>query len=143
MSIAIEQAFISKILTGGLALDIVHDNGVYSVWNGTSYDSRQGVYEPTNGRAYITIKTFSALQKRQDMKNTDFSVGTYQAIVKYPIGDFAYRDMVQKVNGLFGDVISYGSQVVNIIDKSIDGGRIENGFYQVVIRINYKAFIAK
>jgi len=147
MSINIDNAFTSAILAGGLALDVVHDNGIYSYWNGSAYVSVQGVYTPDANRAYCEIKVFPASTTPLTLSSYDDSRGIYQAIVHYPAdtGSIAAKTKAESILALFkpGATLTSGSQAVNIMNKTRDGGRVEGGFYQIVIRVEYRAYTAR
>ena len=144
MSVKIDQAFISAIMTGGLALDIVHENGLFSVWSGSVYNSTQGVYVPTASRAFIEIRNFPADETAYSLNSSNSAVGLFQAILKYPTdsGAVTVKNKAEELLNLFsiGSSISYNSQQVFIQAKSRDGGRVDGGYYQVVCRVNYQAF---
>ena len=147
MSIAIDQAFIDTILSGGLSIDVVHENGGYSVWGGVTYSSVLGVYTPTAGREFCEIRTFPANTQSFTLNDTDENVGLFQVILKFPndAGAFTAKTKAESVLALFkaGTSISYGGQVVHIVSSNRDGGRNDGGYYQIVIRANYQAFVAK
>jgi len=147
MTIAIDQTFTDTMLTGSLALDLVHENGAYSTWNIIEYTSHLGVYSPTPGREFAELKTFPSGKSAYTLANTDEYVGLFQVILKYPAdeGAFAVKTKAEDVLALFpiGGVLSYDSQQVSIVSASRDGGRNDGGFYQIVIRINYRAFVAR
>lgn len=147
MSIKIDQAFVSEILNGGLALDVVHENGGYSVWGGSAYTHHNGVYTPDAQTAFLEIKTFPAGKDAFSLAHSDESVGLFQCIVRYPVdtGAIAVKTKADQVLTLFpvGGVITYSTQSVNIVSNSRDGGRVEEGFYQIVVRANYRAFVQR
>ena len=145
MSIKIDQAFTSAILSGGLALDVVHENGIYSEWGGAAYTSKEGPYTPDQG--HIEITTFPAGTEPLSLNNSDEAVGLFQAIIKYPV-DTASIIAKQKAEALLalfpiGTAIIYDGQKVYPVSKNRDGGRVEGGFYQIVVRVNYRAFISR
>lgn len=148
MSIKIDQALESTMLTGSLEIDIVHEGGSFSVWDGSAYTTqKKGVYSPSTQREYLEIKTFPAGTDSHDLNTTDDSVGLYQCIVRYPTdqGAIAAKTKAELILALFkaGTNITYSGQVVNIVSNDRDGGREEGGFYQIVTRANYRAFVPK
>jgi hypothetical protein len=147
MSEAIDQAFIDTILSGGLAIDVVHENGLYSTWSGTAYTHTAGVYTPDANREHCEIRNFPADRVPYSLNHSDVEVGFFQIILKYPsdIGAHTIKAKAEDVLALFkhGTPITYGSQSVNIDSKRRDGGRIEGGFYQIVVRISYRAFVSR
>lgn len=147
MSINIDNAFTSAILNGGLALDVVHDNGIYSYWSGSAYSSVSGVYTPDANREYTEIKVFPASVVPLSLRDSDEHVGVFQAIVKYPAdtGAIAAKTKAEAVLALFNmnTPLAYSGQKVFVTGKSRDGGRQEGGFYQIVVRVNYRAFVTR
>jgi hypothetical protein len=144
---AIDQAFISTILDGGLGIDIVHENGLYSTWSGTAYAHTAGVYTPDANREHCEIRNFPADRVPYSLNHSDAEVGFFQIILKYPadIGAYTIKSKAEDVLALFvpGTPIEYNGQTINIESKRRDGGRIEGGFYQIVVRISYRAFVPR
>ena len=147
MSIAIEQALNTAILDEGLELDIVFDNGIYSTHDGFQYEHSRGVYTPSAERGFLEAKVFPADVSPQSLADSDVHLGLFQVIVKYPndSGLFAAKEKAQAVLAMFsiGSSITYDAQKVYIDSKRIDGGRSEGGFYQIVVRFNYRAFVTR
>ena len=147
MSINIDNALTSAILAGGLAIDVVHDNGIYSEWGGSAYTHSQGVYTPDANREYCEIKVFPASTTPFSLATTDEERGLYQVIVKYPAdtGAIAAKTKAEEILGLFdpNSGLTSGGQKVHIISKTRDGGRVDGGFYQIVIRVEYRAYVAR
>ena len=147
MSIAIDQALISTVLGGGLDADIVHENGLYSTWSGSAYVSGQGVYTPSADREYIEIHNFPAGVTDFSSNTSDEFVGIFQGIIKYPAdaGAITIKQKAEAFLALFtiGSAIVYSGQNVFPTSKNRDGGRIEGGFYQIVCRVNYRAFVSR
>jgi len=145
VTIAIDQAFTSAMLAGGLGIDIVHENGAYSTWGGAAYTSVAGVYTPQPQREFAEIRTFPAGRAAFSLKTSDEDVGLFQCILKYPadVGAITAKTKAEAVLALFpiGGTLTYSGQVVNIVSSNRDGGRTDGGFYQVVVRINYRAFV--
>jgi len=147
MSLKIDQSFVATILAGGLAIDVVHENGLYSTWNGTAYVHSSGVYTPSASREFMEIRSFPAGSKAYSLADSDEYVGLFQSIIKYPadVGAVTIKTKAELLLALFkvGNKITYSAQDVEILSKARDGGRIEGGFYQVVCRINYKAIVTR
>lgn len=147
MSIKIDQAFIDATLNAGLAIDVVHENGVYSVWSGSEYDGHVGVYKPTNGRPYVKIKQFPAGSGPLSLADSDDHRGMFQAKFKYPAdsGAVAIKEKAETFLDAFqiGTPILYSGQKIFPESKRRDGGRIEGGFFQIVCRVEYRAFTTR
>jgi len=147
MSIKIDQAFTSLMLGGSLGIDIVHDNGAYSAWDGVSYTSKRGVYKPQARREFMEMTTFQASKAAFSLADTDDAVGFYQCILKYPadVGAIIVKQKAEQVLNLLkvGSKPTYAGQKINIISNNRDGGRVNGGFYEIVIRANYRAFVTR
>jgi len=147
MSIKIDQAFTALMLGGSLSIDIVHDNGAYSTWDGVSYTSKRGVYNPQARREFMEMTTFPANKAAFSLADTDDAVGLYQCILKYPadVGAIIAKQKAEQVLNLLkiGSKLTYSGQEINIISNSRDGGRVDGGFYEIVIRANYRAFVTR
>lgn len=143
----IDQALDSAALSGGLAIDLIFENGVYSVWGGSSYTNKTGVYTPETDREHMELKNFPASSIPLSLKHSDEYVGFYQAIIKYPsdAGSISIKQKAEAFLNLFtiGNSIVYNTQKVFISSKNRDGGRIESGFYQIVCTVNYRAFVTR
>ena len=144
MSITIDQAFIQAVMNGGLALDIVLENGVFSTWNGSAYVNSVGAYTPVAGRGFIEIRSFPAGTRAFSLSDSDEHVGLFQAIIKYPADTSAFLVKTKAENFLslfkIGAAITYNVHKVFIVSKYRDGGRSEGSFYQIVCRVNYQAY---
>jgi len=147
MSIAIDQAFTNAMITGGLAIDLVHENGVYSTWNGSSYDSQTGVYEPQARREFAEMRHFPADGAPISLANTNENTGLYQVLLKYPavVADMTAKLKAEDVLAILKPtaLLTYAGQVVEIISSSRDGGVNAGGYYEILIRANYRAFVAR
>ena len=147
MSIAIDQAFTSAMVAGGLGIDLVFENGVWAYWNGSTYENKVGVYTPSTDRPFAELVTFPASKDALSMKDSDESLGLFQVTVKYPadVGAIIAKTKAESVLSLMkvGQIISYLTQTVYITSHSRLGGRVEGGFYQIVVRANYRAFVTR
>ena len=144
MTIKIDQAFIKRILEGGLEIDIVHEDGNYSQW-GSYYTHITGVYTPTASRPYLEIKNFPSITSAFSVADTDEHLGLFQVIIRYPVdaAGIAIKRKAEQVLSLLkvGATLLYEDQKIFIDSNSRDGGRVEGGFYQIVARANYRAYV--
>jgi len=147
MSLAIDQALTSAILGGGLGIDLVHENGVWSQWSGTAYTSETGAYTPTNGRAYAELSVFPASKVAYSLAGHDEDVGLFQVILHYPpdVGSVVCKTASETVRGILsvGAMLTYSGQQVEIVGNTRDSGIVDGGFYKIVVRANYRAFTAR
>lgn len=144
--IKIDQALVDTILSGNLALDVVHENGSYSQWT-TVYTTKSGVYTPIADRPFLEIKNFPAGSSPLSLAHSNDVVGLYQVIVRYPVdtGAITAKNKTEAVLALFkvGSTITYSTQNIHIESNARDGGRVNEGFYEIVVRINYRAFVTR
>ena len=154
MTQEVDQALITAILDGELEIDVVHENGVYSVWNGAVYKHLTGVYIPENNREFCEVRNFPASRTALSLAHSDQETGIFQIILKYPsdVGAHTIKAKAELIIDLFviGESVSYinqdytpVTQEVYVESKTRDGGRQQGGFYQIVIRINYYAFVSR
>lgn len=144
MSIKVDQALVTAVLEAGFEIDIIHENGIYTVWDGANYLHSTGVYTPSANREHAEIRVFPAGKAPFSLANSDESVGLLQVILKYPAdtGAFLVKQKAEQVLTEFaiGATFTYSGQTVEIMSSARDGGRVEGGFYQIVVRANYRAF---
>lgn len=147
MSVKIDQALLSSAIAGGFALDLVLSDEEYAVWNGASYDFKTGVYTPTQSRPYVAVDIFPAGKSSFSLAHTDEEVGLIQFLVNHPIrnGSIVAKAKVGAMEAVFkiGSNHSYDGQVVEIDRNSRSAGTYENGFYQIMFRAYYRAFVSR
>lgn len=143
----IDAALIAAVLNGGLAMDVIHENGSYSTWDGVSYSNVDGVYTPSADREHMEIMNFPASVAPLSMADSDEVSGLFQAIIKYPAdtGAVATKAKAWAFLALFpmGAALTYSGQNVYPTSKNMDRGRTEGGFYQIVCRVEYRAFVPR
>ena len=147
MSLKIDQALNSTTLNGGLAIDLIYENGAYVVWDGAAYVEKKGAYPTETDREHLELRNFPASSIPLSLKHSDEYVGMFQAIIKYPadVGAIIIKQKAELFLDLFtlGTAVIYDGQKVYPTSKNRDGGRIEGGFYQIVCRVDYRAFVAR
>jgi len=144
MSVAIDQALINALRSAALGVDIVLENGVYCTWNGASYDDVVGAYTVDPGTPYMEATVIPASVGAVTLAHTDEHLGVFQIVVNYPAdsGSYDAKQTAEAVLALFavGVPVAYSGQNVYPVAKGRTGGRMEGGFYQIVVRVNYRAF---
>lgn len=147
MSIAIDQAFTAAMLGGGLGIDLVHENGAYSLWNGASYTTQTGVYTPQARREFAEMRHFPASRSAASLAHTDEHLGLYQVILKFPAdtADMTAKLKAEAVIAILkpAALLTYNGQSVEIISASRSAGVVNSGFYELMVRANYRAFVAR
>lgn len=147
MSIAIDQAFTSALMAGVLGIDLVHENGAYSVWDGASYATQTGVYEPSARREFAELRHFPADRGAASLSDTDEHAGMYQVLLKYPpdTADMTAKQKAEAVLAILkpAALLTYGGVAVEILSASRDAGVNNGGFYELMIRAQYRAFVAR
>lgn len=143
MSIKIPQAFYSAMLNGGLGVDLVFPNGIYSTWNGSTYSSVTGAYNPEINRPYVELHNFPAGKGPLSLSHSDENKGLFQAIVNTPLdgGWLPARALMDSVSALLpiGGAIAYDDQDV-VIDSHRESNGSNDKFHSLVFRAEYTAF---
>jgi len=145
----IDQALIEQLLSAGLELDIVHENGNYSEWDTdiSDYIHYSGVYKPNAQNAYLECKNFPAGRTQFSLAHSDEHTGLFQVIVRYPSDKAAFtaKSKAEQILEAFkiGRKMTYAFQTVSIVSNSRGAGISDGGFYQIVTRSNYRAFVAR
>lgn len=149
MTIKTQQALTATMQNGGFALDIVHKNGSYSVWNGVSYESFTGVYQPTIGRAFAAIHVNPIDTTSMTLNDSVQDDGIFQVSLRYPL-DSSTIDSEQKADEI-SEVFKVGSRIVcdghtvHIWRRSRSNGVQSigdeySGFYKTIIRYHYRSY---
>jgi len=148
MSLRTEQALVQALLDGNLQLDIVHENGNFSVWNGVEYVHENGTYLPQADRPYIENKNLSADTQPFSLNDSDDYLGTFQINLYYP-SDTGGIAMKQKVETIIKDIFTIGKRLVydgqKVIIESNRQNRllIAGGFMTMVLRIDHRSFVSR
>jgi len=144
MNINIDKAFTAAIMGVG-GIDIIHDGGAYSIWNGSSYDSQKGTYSQEARTPSVEIKTFQTIRKAYSLNDTDAINGYFQIITRYPsqTGQYAAKNKaIEFMTALpSGGSLVYSGVTVNITSSEVISSGSVDGFYQVVSTAKFTAYV--
>lgn len=145
MSLQVRQALSSAFMAGGFGLDIVHQNGIYSVFTGSGYETKKGTYTPTDGRPYLELNFFDAGTDAAMLKHWDEEIGTLQVLLHYPElqGAIPADSKAKEITDLFyiGSTHTYLTQRVQMTSgRTLTEGAPVDGWYKLRLRMPYLAF---
>lgn len=141
--IKIDQAFTSALLAAEIGLDIVWENGIYSVWDGSTYTTTNGVYVPTNGRAWTEAFVLPNDTTGLSLSTSNQTDGLFRVILRYPrdIGSITAKTKADQIFDAFkiASIVEYGGQGAVITNYQRQEGTPEDGWYKLVLSIFYRA----
>lgn len=146
--IKIDQAFTSALLAAEIGLDIVWENGIYSVWDGSSYTTTNGVYVPTNGRAWIEAFLLPNDITALGLSATNETDGVFRCVLRYPAntGSIAAKQKADEIMTGFpvGARLTYSDQKVTVTSQDRrQGTTLDENWYSLVVSFNYRTFLAR
>lgn len=132
MSIKVDQALVQSFISGNFLLPIAHENIDYT---------------PTVGTAYAEITVFDTGTEPLDLAHTNEQIGLFQCVLRYPVntGAVAAKTKAEAIFNRFeiGSKHTYSGQDVWITAHDRQPGYPENGWYKIVMRMRYRAFITR
>ena len=132
MSIKVDQALIQSFISAAFGLPVAHENIDYT---------------PTVGTAYAEITVFDSGTEALDLSHTNERIGLFQCVLRYPIntGAVAAKTKAEAIFNRFeiGSKHTYSGQDVWITAHDRQPGYPENGWYKIVMRMRYRAFITR
>jgi len=143
------QALTTAFLDGGFSMDVVHKNGSYSVWNGSSYDFFNGVYQPTVGREFAAIHVNPVDTTSMTLNDSVQDDGIFQISLRYPLDSASINteQKVDEISSIFnvGSRLVYAGHTVHIWRRSRSNGVQSIGdeyssFYKTIIRYHYRSY---
>lgn len=130
MTIKVDQALINAFITGAFGLPIAHENIDYT---------------PTVGTAYVELTVFDAGTAPLSMSDSDEQLGILQAILRHPpdAGAIAAKTAAEAIFDYFPIASRhlYSGQYVQILAHDRGAGRVVDGWYQIVCRVRFRAFV--
>lgn len=148
MSIKIDQAFTSTLLAAEPDLDIVWENGTYSVWGGASYAHQTGVYSPDTDRPYIEAFMLPNNITPLGLSTTNETDGLFRCILRYPAntGSITAKQKADEIMASFpvGGRLTYSGQTVTVTSQDRrQGATSDDNWYSLVVSFNYIAFLSR
>lgn len=127
--IEVDQALVKAFVDGAFGLPIAHENLFY---------------EPTPGTAYAQLVVFQNDVTAYSIAHSDETDGVFQITLRYPVNKSAGPAKI-KADAILsafkiGTRLVYSTQRVTIMSARRESGVPEDGWYKIVLTINYKAF---
>lgn len=130
MTLKVYQAFVSDFITQAFGLPIAHENDDYT---------------PTKGTAWVQLRVFLNAIERVGLSDTDDITGAYQFTLHYPLGEGAIpaRTQAEAIFAAYPNRrrFTYSGQQVEITGSELFSAAPDDGWYQVVGRIYFRAFV--
>lgn len=130
MTLRTYQAFVDDFIDQAFGLPIVHENDDYT---------------PTKGTPWVRLRVFENETLPVGLASVNDTTGFYQFTLHYPTGEgaIAARSQAQTILDAYPlrRLFSYSGQQVEVTGTSIFDASPIDGWYQVVGRINYRAFV--
>lgn len=132
MSLKIDQAFTGDFIAQGFGLPIAHENDGY---------------EPTPGTPYVALRIFANAVLPYTIGTHDDTTGLFQFSLNYPEGNGAIPAKT-KAETIFaaypvGRKLAYGGQLIHVTGHQRFDASPADGWFRVVGRINYRAFLTR
>lgn len=128
----IDQALISDFIAASFGLPIAHENLDFT---------------PTPQTAYAELRVLPNPVEMRDLDATDDTTGIFRVILRYPLnaGAIAAKTMAQTILSRYnnGTDVLYSGQKLTVISSQRQQGYPEDGWYKLVLSINYYAHIAR
>lgn len=132
MTIEIDQALIQTFVNGAFGLPIAHENQQYT---------------PTAGTAYVEIRVLQNDATPFTLKDSDETDGVFRVRLFYP-ADTGAVNAKSKADEIFatykiGTRLTYNNVSLTVMSNQRQPGLAEDGWYQLVLTINYRAYVAR
>lgn len=111
----------------------------------TAYENKH--YKPTQDAAYAEIFMLPNDSEALSLADSDETSGIFRVILRYPVGKgaFAAKNKAQEIINAFpiGTGVPYSGQSAIITKTSRQKGVNEDGWYKIVVSIQYFAIITR
>ena len=130
----IEQAFLSSFIAGNFGLPIAHKNKGYT---------------PVLGTPYVELTVAQNDETAYSVSTTNETDGVYRAILYYPENDdrgqFPAMEKAEEIRAHFPIESKINYDGVNVIIKSFQSaeGVPVDGWYKIVVTMNYKSYLGR
>lgn len=130
--IEIDQALVEAFIDGSFGLPIAHENAQYS---------------PVAGTAYAELRVLQNDRTPFAVDGIDETDGVFRVRLFYPADKYSISAKT-KADAIFavfkiGKKLTYGGTTLRITSNQRQPGLAEDGWYQLVLTINYRAFITR
>lgn len=149
MSLALDQALLTKFIDSEFGIDIVFENGDYAVWNdiGEAYEYKQGTYTPTVGRPYSEVLVAQNDISAATLAHSDATDGVLNVILRYPPNEGALpaKRKADDIAQVFktGLALYYGGVKLTITGSNRGPGVPETSWYKIILTLPYRAFLTR
>lgn len=132
MSILIDQALVQSFIDGDFGLPVAHENDGYN---------------PTAGTAFAALSIVKNDERALTLNDLDDVTGFLQINLRYPSGAGAIpaKTMEQSIFDLYpiGRTITRTNQDLEITGRTRVSARVDDGWYLLVLRINFVAILPR
>ena len=130
-SVKIDQALISAFIAGDFGIGIAHENLPFT----------------PGSDAYAEVLVLQNDTTPWSLKHTNETDGVFRVILRYPAdtGAIGPKQKAEEIFNVFkiGSRHSYDGASVTIITNQRQPGVQEDGWYKLVLSMEYKAFITR
>lgn len=127
--IEIDQALVNSFIEGDFGLAIAHENVAF---------------EPSKGTPYAELAVFQNDFTPASVAHSDETDGVFRVTLRYPVGKTSgpAKAKANEITDWFciGSRHVYEGQRVTITSVRRDPGVPEDGWFKLILSINYKAF---
>jgi hypothetical protein len=129
MSISVDKALTNSFINADFGIAIAHENKSYA---------------PVNGTPYAQITVFDSGKVGASLSGWDQQVGIFQVVLRYPENKGAIQaktkaEAILSHFKLYSEH-SYEDQDVVITSIAKSHGHNEDGWFKIVLRMNFKSF---
>jgi len=128
MSLSVDQALVQSFIDGAFGLPIAHENDSYT---------------PTAGTPFAELRVLKNPTRLMTLADSDKTTGFLQIALNYPAGDgaIAAKTKEQEISAAYpiGRAVTYAGQDVLIVGRQRANAAPQNGWYRLVIRLEFVA----
>ena len=132
MSVKLDQALLQAFIDGAFGLPIAQENDGYT---------------PTPGTAYVELEVMKNSENAFTLNDLNDNTGLLQVAFNYPTGEgaIAAKDKRDEVSDAFpiGEVLTYAGQSLQITGKQTPKAAPRAGWYRLLLRINFVAYLPR
>ena len=132
MTIKIDQALVKSFDDGGFGLTTAYENDGFT---------------PTKGTAFAALRVFMNEIKGFTLSDLDSVTGVFQIALNYPAGNgaIAAKTMENTIFAAYpvGKTLTYSGQSLEITGKHRWQARPENGWFRLLLRLNFVAYVPR
>ena len=131
MSVKVDQALLSHFNAQSFGVDVAHENAALTPGAGP----------------FVSLSVLSNDVEMYTIAGQNDVTGFLQFILRYPEGEGAIGAKAKRAEIFaaypLGSQVRYDGQTVHIVSYSSPQAEPEDGFYKLIGRINFRAFITR